>query len=170
MARKRIFQPDMTVQRVQDIELRQLAAKGIRGLLLDLDNTLTVWHGMTVEPQVQAWLEQARQSGFRLCILSNSHAARVQPMGQLLQIPAVHMSAKPRTGAFRRGCQELDLPPSQVAMVGDQLLTDICGANRAGLFTIMTELIDGREMWGTAHIARPMERLVRRWMKPGRGE
>lgn len=168
MGKKKIFLPDLEVHRVTDIDLSLLLERGIQGLLLDLDNTLTVWHGLRVEPMVLDWLRQAKAFGFQLCILSNSYASRVQPVGELLSIPALSMSGKPRKRAFIRGCTRLGLRPEQVAMVGDQLFTDICGANRAGLTSILTEPIDSVEMWATAHIARPAEQLLRRYMAKGR--
>ncbi|MDO4732124.1 MAG: YqeG family HAD IIIA-type phosphatase [Bacillota bacterium] len=162
MVKKNLLRADLEVRHVTEINFSLLAEKGIRGLLLDLDNTLTVWHGMEVDPAVQAWLDSGKARGFRLCILSNSHEERVRPMGELLGLQTYYMSLKPRKSAFCKGCRELGLPPQQVAMVGDQLFTDICGGNLAGLMTILTEPIDPREMWGTRHIARPLESLVRK--------
>lgn len=161
MKRKPLLRPDLRFSGVTAIDPARLLSRGIRGLLLDLDNTLTNWHGMEISTPVQAWLKQATAAGLQLCILSNGHAERVRPIREMLGIPALHMSGKPRPSAFRRGCQELGLPPEQVAMVGDQLFTDVLGGNMAGLTTILlTELIDPHEMWWTKHVARPLERLL----------
>lgn len=164
MKNRNPFLPDLEVNRVTDIDFELLLEREIQGILLDLDNTLTVWHGMQVESEVIAWLEKAKVLGFRLCIVSNSYAARVQPMGDLLSIAVLPMSGKPRKRAFIQGCRKLGLEPKQVAMVGDQIFTDIFGANRAGLTTILTNPIDSVEMWATAHISRPAERLLRRYL------
>jgi len=162
MRKKNLLKPNLSVHRVTDIDLAALAGKGIRGFLLDLDNTLTVWHGMQVDAAVLDWLAKGKNQGLCFCVLSNSHAARVQPMEELLGIPVLYLSAKPRKRAFFKGCEKLNLSLSEVAMVGDQLFTDIYGGNRAGLMTILTEPIDPHEMWGTMHFARPFERFVRR--------
>ena len=166
MRKKSLLRADIYVPGVAEIDLNELWGKGIRGILLDLDNTLTLWRGMEVSAAIQEWLRQAKERGFRLCILSNSRSAsRVEPIERLLAVRALHLSGKPRPSSFRKGCRELNLPKEQVAMVGDQLFTDICGGNLFGLLTILTEMIDPHELWGTRHIARPLERLVRAWQR-----
>jgi HAD superfamily phosphatase (TIGR01668 family) len=164
MAKNRGLYADYQVKNIQEIPLEQLWQQGIRGLLLDVDNTLTAWRSMQVEQAVCYWLQQVAAAGFRVCILSNSDPDRVRPIGELLQVPVVYRARKPRRGGFLRACQQLGLPPEQVAMVGDQLFTDIWGANRAGLTSILTEIVDPREFWGTRYVARRMEKLVKRKM------
>ena len=134
--------------------------KGLRGLLFDLDNTLTPWHGMEIDADTLAWFQTLREKGFKACIVSNGDRKRVQPIGDMLGLPALFRARKPRRKALLAACAMLELPPQAVAMVGDQLYTDILGANRAGLTTILTEIIHPREFWGTRHISRRMERLA----------
>ena len=93
MRKKNLLKPNLSVHRVTDIDLAALAGKGIRGFLLDLDNTLTVWHGMQVDAAVLDWLAKGKNQGLCFCVLSNSHAARVQPMEELLGIPVLYLSA-----------------------------------------------------------------------------
>ncbi len=164
-----ILRPDMAAHRITDLDPLALRQQGVGGLLLDVDNTLTVWHGMDFTPELRQWLGRAKDAGLRLVILSNGHRPRLEIISRDLDLPALAMSGKPWPWAFRKGCRLLELPPKQVAMVGDQLFTDVLGANLSGLTSILTDWIDPHEMWGTSHIARPLERWVqRRWAKATR--
>lgn len=165
MSKKNGLQADLQVKHIGEIPLERLWQQGIRGLLLDVDNTVTAWRSLEVEEAVLAWLEQVTARGFRVCLLSNSNKERVLPLGELLGLPALYWARKPRRGGFLRACHQLELEPQQVAMVGDQLFTDVLGANRAGLTSILTEVVNPREFWGTRYIARPAERWFKRSWK-----
>jgi HAD superfamily phosphatase (TIGR01668 family) len=159
------FYPDMEVKHLLDIDLDYLWQSGIRGMVFDLDNTITPWHVYDPDPDMVAWFGQLQKRGFGACILSNSMPARVQAICTWLNIPVLGNSKKPARSGFFRACQLLNLPPEQLAMVGDQLLTDIYGGNKAGFFTILTEPLADREFWGTKHISRRAERIIRRKWK-----
>ncbi len=156
--------PDMRVERIQDIDLPLLWNQGIRGLIFDLDNTITPWHQYAANDEIIRWFEQVRQYGFQACILSNSGEAKTAQISEWLDVPVLSDSRKPRACGFRRAGRLLQLPPRHLAMIGDQIFTDIWGGNRAGLFTILTEKLADEEFWGTKNISRRLERLVkRRW-------
>lgn len=156
--------PDMRVERIQDIDLPLLWNQGIRGLIFDLDNTITPWHQYAANDEIIRWFEQVRQYGFQACILSNSGEAKTAQVSEWLDVPVLSDSRKPRAYGFRRAGRLLQLPPRHLAMIGDQIFTDIWGGNRAGLFTILTEKLADEEFWGTKNISRRLERLVkRRW-------
>ena len=156
--------PDMRVERIQDIDLPLLWGQGIRGLIFDLDNTITPWHQYAANDEIIRWFEQVRQYGFQACILSNSGEAKTAQISEWLDVPVLSDSRKPRAYGFRRAGRLLQLPPRHLAMIGDQIFTDIWGGNRAGLFTILTEKLADEEFWGTKNISRRLERLVkRRW-------
>jgi len=163
MKKKRRFKADFEAADLRRLPLEQLGQLGVRGLIFDLDNTITAWHSMEVSEEVRRWFAALPEKGFSACILSNSHQERVLPMGELLGLPAMHMAKKPLTAGYRKACGKLGLPPEQVAMVGDQLLTDIWGGNRAGLITVLlTELIDDQEFFGTRLFTRRLEKLLRK--------
>lgn len=155
-----IFAPDMNCRRITDIPLNELKERGIKGLLFDLDNTITEWHETTVTEDNSHWLQNLSAQGFAACIVSNNHEQRVKRVAEQLGLPCLFSAAKPRRKSYRRAAALLNLPPQQLAMVGDQLLTDVLGGNRAGLFTIFVEYLHPREHWGTTHIFRPVERWL----------
>jgi HAD superfamily phosphatase (TIGR01668 family) len=153
---------------VEDIDLAALQAQGKRALLLDLDNTLTVWRGYEISPELEAWLEQAKRD-FRLCLVSNQvKGRRVREIAARLGIPCVHGLGpwgKPGRGIFRRAAEQTGLPPEQTAMIGDQMFADVCGARRAGMYAILVEPVGKRELFVTAwmrRVARWVEKVLRR--------
>ena len=157
------FCPHQVVRRVEDIDLADLRARGVRALLLDLDNTLTPWLGYEMTPALQEWLVRAKQD-FRLCLVSNQvRARRVRRIAEQLGIPRVHGLGpwgKPWSRIFRRALRLTGAAPEQAAMIGDQLFTDIWGARRAGLYAILVEPVSKRELSWTR-----MNRWLARWVE-----
>jgi HAD superfamily phosphatase (TIGR01668 family) len=92
--------------------------------------------------------------------VSNNREQRVKKVAGLLGMPCLYSAAKPCRKSYLQAAALLKLPPQQLAMVGDQLFTDVLGGNRAGLITILVEYIHPCEHWGTTHIFRPLERWV----------
>lgn len=131
------LRPDLWVGAVSEIGPEALHARGIRGLILDLDDTLVAALEHQPPPAVEAWVE--RMSGeFRLFILSNNASpSRVQRIAERLGLPCAARAAKPRRQGFRAAIAQLDLTPSEVAIVGDQLFTDVLGGHRIGAYTIL---------------------------------
>ena len=112
------LKPDMEVKRIKDIELDHLWQSGIRGLVFDLDNTITPWHRYEPDQDTAEWFRQLQQRGFSACILSNSMPKKVQSIGEWLDIPVLGNSKKPSKSGFSRAGKILNLPPHQLAMVG----------------------------------------------------
>ena len=154
--------PDMQADRIQDIDLELLWRRGIRGLVFDLDNTITPWHQYAPNNDIAGWFEMVKQAGFKACILSNSGQEKVAKISKWLDVPVLANSKKPRLSGFLRASDLLELAPEQLAMIGDQIFTDVFGGNRAGLYTILTEKIADEEFWGTKNISRRLERVVKR--------
>lgn len=164
----RNFCPNEWVRRVEDLDLEALRARGLRALLLDLDNTLTVWRGYEMTPELEAWLAEAKRH-FRLCLVSNQiKGRRVHEIADRLGIPCVHGLGpwgKPGRRIFRRALALTGSSPAQTAMIGDQMFADICGARRAGLYAILVEPVGSRELFLTAgmrKLARWVERVLRK--------
>lgn len=155
------FTPDLVVKSVHDIPLAELSARGVRGLLFDLDNTLMVHHGEDFDPVVIEWIRQALAQGFKVAIVSNSHVDRTLLLAEKLGVPGVARSRKPRRGGLRRGLAALELRPDEAAMVGDQIFTDVWAGRRLGLYTILVDRYAAHEPW-FIQAKRPLERVVLR--------
>ncbi len=157
-----IFRPNLMAESVTSVDTADLWGLGIRALLLDLDNTLVPWHRYDVPESVLAWLREAESQGMRLCIVSNTrYPGRLKRLAEQLQLPFVKGWLKPRRSAFRPALELLGAAPDQAAVIGDQLLTDILGGNRLGLYTILVKPLGRREFFGTK-ISRIFERAILR--------
>lgn len=143
---KRFF-PKNIVQKVQDIDLDELAEKGIKGLILDIDNTLVASHVKYADENVVKWIKKIQDCGFKACIVSNASKTRVVTFNENLKLFAIHRASKPGTGAFLKASSHMGLKPSEIAVVGDQIFTDVYGANRAGMYSILTTPIHPKEFF-----------------------
>lgn len=159
------FTPDLLVDSIYDIPLDQLSKNGIKGMMFDLDNTLTKWHGPIVGEEIYQWFASLSGYGISPVLVSNSHKARVRMIADDLHIPFVYDARKPMRGGFVRALTLLGLRPHQIAMVGDQIFTDVLGGNRVGVYTILVKPISPEEMWGTRHISRRGEKIIRRFIR-----
>jgi hypothetical protein len=153
--------PDQLVNTVYDIDLQALAARGVRGIITDLDNTLVSAKTPHATPELMEWLNRVRQIGFKVVILSNNSSARVAKFAEPLGIPFVPSARKPRHSAFRKALQLLGLEPGAAAVVGDQMLTDVFGGRRMGLHTILVSPISPKEEGMMTRVNRSIEKIAR---------
>lgn len=130
---------DVHVDTLPDISLERLAADGIRGIVVDLDNTVCPYHRPELAPGVAEWVASARDRGFALVLVSNNFTERVASVGARLGIPIVPNALKPLPFAFLRALRLLRTPRRATVVIGDQLFTDVLGAKLLGLRTILTK-------------------------------
>jgi hypothetical protein len=131
-----MFKPTYVFNDVTEITPEFLRKKGIKGLLLDLDNTLTT-HNNPVPPQSSLdWLDTMRAAGIRLMIVSNNKAERVTPFANELKLDFESRGAKPLTFGYTRAIKRMGLGKREVAAVGDQIFTDVLGSNLKGIRSI----------------------------------
>lgn len=156
----RRFCPALRIHRITDVTPQFLAEHCLRALVLDLDNTLVGWRGEEIAPEVAAWAKETLAAGIRLCIVSNTHRPRrLESLANRLGVQWVPSGGKPRRKGFRQALAAMGTTPAETAVVGDQLLTDIWGGNRAGLLTILVEPLSEVEFWGTRVVSRRLEGL-----------
>lgn len=129
--------PDEFVNSVFDITPEKLHANGIKGIITDLDNTLVEWDRPDATEEIAAWMRELAEAGIRVIIASNNHEERVKRFAEPLGIPYIHRAKKPLGNAYYAGLVSLKLQRHEVAMVGDQLLTDVMGAKRQKLYTFL---------------------------------
>ncbi len=161
----KLLVPDRIVRHVCDISHYELAETlGIKAVLCDLDNTLTKWHSEEITEEVGAWLAQLRDTGIGVCIASNtSNFSRLRRIANNLGIQHFPGNAgKPGTRGLRHALKLLEASPSEAAMVGDQLFTDIVAGNRLGLFTVLVNPLSSYEFIGTKIVNRTAEKFVLR--------
>ncbi len=155
----RWLRPSSQVSTVYDIDLTALRARGIRGVILDLDNTIVPWGAREVSPKLPVWIAAAREADLQLCIVSNNMGNRVTAIARRLGLPVVAGALKPRRRALRRAITVMGTSPEATALVGDQLFTDILGGNRLGLYTILVRP-QSRKEFVLTRLVRLVERFL----------
>ncbi len=154
------FVPDIYVDSIYDIDIDSLKKRGIRGIITDLDNTLIEWDRPDATQELIEWIEGVKQAGLQVVIVSNNRShQRVAHFSNRLGIPYLNRAKKPVRTPFLQAMSQMDAGPHQVAVVGDQLLTDIFGGNRIGAYTILVVPVAQSDGFFT-RINRVVERRV----------
>lgn len=156
----RKFMPDLRVKTVYDIDLQSLYDRGFRGIITDLDNTLVGAKEPHATPELIEWLDKAKRIGFQTVIVSNNVRERVHLFTEPLHIPFVYSARKPKVMPFRKALALMKLEPRETVVIGDQLMTDVLGGNRAGLFTILVQPISIRDEGFGTRVNRRMEKAI----------
>jgi HAD superfamily phosphatase (TIGR01668 family) len=151
------LRPDRTAERLADIDLARLAAEGVRGIILDLDNTTLGYGRDDISADVKAWVAQALSMGFSAVLLSNNFTGRTRRVSAELGIPAIAGALKPLPQGFARARALLGTSKARTIVIGDQLFTDVLGARLSGLRAILTNPIEPHDWLGT-RVLRFLER------------
>lgn len=126
------------------IPFEEYYQKGYRGVLFDVDNTL-VEHDQAATPEAVALFRRLREIGFATCLISNNKDYRVQPFADAVGSGFVYKAGKPSPKGYEEGMERMKTNRQTTLFVGDQLFTDIWGANRAGIHSILVKQIAKHE-------------------------
>ncbi len=154
-----ILLPDIKLERITDISLELLNKFDIKALLLDVDNTMSTHHGTVLTEGLMEWIAEMQQNGIKLCVLSNSKEKRVCPFAQKIGLPYISLGLKPLPTGYLRGVKRLGERRKNVAIVGDQIFTDILGGNIVGVRTILLTLIKAEDGW-SFKLRRRLEKKI----------
>lgn len=124
-----LFKIDIALKSVHSITPELLGENNISGLLLDLDNTLTTHDNPRPADGVIEWIETMKESGIKMLIVSNNHFERVKPFADKLGLEFICEGKKPLSDGFNRAQKRMNIPFKNLAVVGDQIFTDVLGAN-----------------------------------------
>ena len=130
-----------------DVSADFLQSCGIRLLMLDFDNTVVPYTTDVPKEQVLTWLEQMRSAGIELCVVSNSHKGRPLDFCCKYGIGCITHAKKPFTRGIRECMEKNGVTAQDSALVGDQIFTDVLGANCAGVRSILVRSIDNHNFW-----------------------
>jgi len=134
-----LFKPTINVENVLSIDKKLLYKLKVRGLILDLDNTLSKDGAPSLELGVDGWLKEMRDLGVKMFIVSNNTTKRVTPLANELGIEFIAFGCKPLPFGVAKAAKSLGLPRHEIAIVGDQIFTDIISGNLYGIKTILVE-------------------------------
>jgi HAD superfamily phosphatase (TIGR01668 family) len=135
----KLFRPKLHIRSVLEINRSFLSVNHVKGIILDLDNTLSTHGSPYAEEGIEAWLGEMGRLGIRLVLLSNNKKSRVEPFAVKHNLNFISFACKPLVFGVKRAMQILNLPKEEVIMVGDQIFTDVIGGNLFGLTTVLVE-------------------------------
>lgn len=152
------------VKNIYQVSPQELRAKGIRAVFSDLDNTLIAWNNPDGTPELRRWMDDLHTAGIPLIVISNNSKQRVAKATANLNLPFISRALKPLSFGIARARRKLGLKKHEVVMVGDQLMTDVAAANRAGVYSILVQPLISTDKWVTWP-NRLMDNLIEKDLK-----
>lgn len=152
------FYPGEYLNSAYEIDFEKLYKEGYRGVIFDIDNTL-VRHGAPADARARRLFAHLKELGFTCCLLSNNKEPRVQMFNQKIQVHYIFKAHKPRTASYKKAMQMMQTDTDNTLFVGDQIFTDIWGANLAGIRTILVKPIHPKE-----EIQIVLKRIPEKWV------
>jgi HAD superfamily phosphatase (TIGR01668 family) len=153
------FKPTYKIDKVSNIPFVLLERDNIKGIMFDVDNTLTTM-GRGIAKENEDWLQEAKKLGYNICLVSNTiNIKKVRRIMNDLKVHGLCFARKPSTKGLKMALNLMDLKKEEVILVGDQLFTDVWSANRFGIKSILVNPLSKKEGPFTL-IKRPFERLV----------
>ncbi len=139
--------PRMIATALPDLTPELLKSHGIRLLMLDFDNTIVPYTTNTPTAVMEKWLTDMLKSEIQICVVSNSKRDRVKIFCEKYGIPCITHAKKPFSRGISACLAKFGTAPSQAALVGDQIYTDVLGGNCAGVTSILVKAIDNHNIW-----------------------
>lgn len=139
-----IFYPKKRMKSIMDIDFVKLYEVGYRGVIFDIDNTL-VPHGKPATPEIVEFFVRLREIGFQTRLLSNNQKERVEPFAIAVKSSFICNAHKPSRTNYLLAVKEMGIRIDETIFVGDQLFTDIYGANRSNIESILVDPIHKKE-------------------------
>ncbi len=120
-----MFVPNYYFDNVFDVTPELLLSYGIKGVILDIDNTLVPYEIPEPTVEIRAWLESMWAMGIKTAFVSNNNADRVNVFNLTLGCPAFPDSGKPLKKSCKKALDVMGVSSSQAAIIGDQVFTDV---------------------------------------------
>ncbi len=153
------FIPDIYQKSIYDINYKNLKKRGIKCLLFDLDNTIVPLNVLEPDKKIKDLFSDIEDLGFKVILLSNATRSRVEPFKEKLNLDSSCNSRKPFSKKYKKIMSIYNFKDNEIACIGDQLLTDVLGANRLGLLSILVNPISNTDLFVTK-INRFFERKI----------
>lgn len=130
-----LFVPDFYYDTVYDVTPELLLKRGVKGIILDIDNTLVPYEIPEPTEEVRGWLTLMTENGMKIAFVSNNHAPRVELFNKTLSFPAFPDSGKPLKKSCLKALEAMECKPEEVALIGDQVFTDVLAGKIAKMNT-----------------------------------
>ena len=154
-----LIYPRTYMESVKEITIEFLKNNNIKALILDVDNTILDFD-KNIPEGIKEWCENLKEKGIKFCILSNSNKEeKVKMVAEKLNLPYFNLATKPFKRGFKKAINLLEEKEKNIAAVGDQIFTDVIGANRCKLYSILVKPIADKDLLVTK-IKRPLENVI----------
>ena len=150
--------PGEYIDSTYSIDFDKLYKEGYRGIIFDIDNTL-VTHGSPADERAIALFKHLKELGFSCLVLSNNKEPRVRSFADQVDSPYIYKAGKPSVKNYRKAMERMETDEKNTIFVGDQLFTDVYGANRSGIYGILVKPINPKEEIQIV-LKRYLERIV----------
>lgn len=161
-----IFYPKSYFRNILDIDIDFLLKNNLKAVLLDIDNTILDYKN-NIPEGLEDWVKNAKNNNIKFCILSNTNKKKkAQKMSKLLDIPYIYFAKKPLKYGFKKAKEILNIEENNtIAVIGDQVLTDVLGANRCNMYSILVKPLHNKDIFVTK-INRLIEnKILRKYFK-----
>ena len=155
-----LFRPDIYQKSIYHIDYDKLKESGIKCLLFDLDNTLVPFVEKEPNKRLIDLINDLKDMDFKVIIFSNASKNRLKPFKDTLLVDCSYNSRKPMTGKFLKVIKKFNYNISNVAIIGDQVMTDILGGNRVGITTILVNPMSNKDRLATRMFCRTSEHKI----------
>ena len=158
------FYPKSYLKNILQVDENLLKNNNIKAILLDIDNTILNTDNVKITG-LDDWISKMKFNGIKFCILSNTNKKKkAERLSKELGMPYIYFATKPLKRGFKKAQKIVDEKCENIAVIGDQIFTDIIGGNRVKMFTILVDPIDKKDFWHTAW-KRPFENRIKRKIK-----
>ncbi|SOC38490.1 YqeG family HAD IIIA-type phosphatase [Salinicoccus kekensis] len=161
---KKYFLPTSYVEDFTKITPARLNQLDVKGIIIDLDNTLVGYDEMNADDRVLDWIELMRENGIKVTIVSNGKEKRVSRFAKPHDIDYIFNARKPLSRNYKKAISAMGIPPQEIIMVGDQLMTDILGANLVGIKSILVMPVKSKDGFATL-LNRRIEKFIMRYFR-----
>ncbi|MBR2832970.1 MAG: YqeG family HAD IIIA-type phosphatase [Bacilli bacterium] len=157
--------PNIYQKNIYLIDYSKLLSNGINTLLFDLDNTILSPGDKEISPKVKDLFISLKQKGFKIIIFSNSYKRKVNKYKDYLGVKGVYFAFKPFTKKFKEVIKKYNLDTKKMAIIGDQLLTDVLGGNKIGITTILVNPLSDKDSIFTIFNRSKEKRIMKKLKK-----
>lgn len=138
------FYPKEYVDSTYSIDFQEYYNRGYRGVLFDIDNTL-VPHDADADQRAEELFHKLKAIGFHTCLISNNDEERVKRFNRNINTKYIYKAAKPMRKSYEKAMELMETDTTNSMFVGDQLFTDVYGANRANMYSILVQPMNPKE-------------------------
>ena len=157
--------PKKYYDKITDIDVQEFLENNISAIILDVDNTLLDFD-LNIVDGLQDWYKKVSEAGIKAIIVSNSNKVqKIEKVASILNIEYIRLAMKPLKKGLKEAQKKLGIKNENIAVIGDQIFTDVIGANRCNMFSILVKPLAEKDIWMT-RFKRPLESFViKRYLK-----